>query len=199
MKNSPESLDKKIQSLRKELASLVRSKKNLLSKMAKEKYQVKKNRNLKLYKQQLFLSYNGLSSTQIAEKLGCSKHGMSFNIQYAWSEFYPNHFKNCNWLISCYGIIRSLRVSEQPFTCPLREEPYVPESLKEEYEWQKEIHRWIPISESQPTEEDGDIQCSNDGIHWSATGGCRISNNYPFWRKLTEYRMPMYWYLKESR
>jgi hypothetical protein len=203
VKNSPESLDKQIQELRikieplrKELASLVKSKKNLLSRMAAEKSRVKWNSDLKVFKQQLLLAYKGLSSTQIAAKLGCSKHNASCRIKYAWQEFYPNHFKNSGWLISCYGIIQALRLSEQPFTCPLRDEPYVPESEIEEYEWQKSLHQWTPLSERLPTDEDGDdFALSNDGIHIHRR--CGLSNvkdvSSLFWRKWIHQRMPLYW------
>lgn len=206
-----ESIDQKVKELRsritplrKELSSLVESKKQLLSEMAQTKRQLKLDSDLELCKKQLHLAYQGFSANQVAEQLGCTKHNFSYRVDCAWMHFYPNHYKNCHWLRSFVGTIQALRMSKEPFICQLSDEPYVPESLIDDYEWQKSLHQWTPLSEIMPTENDGnDFQFSIDGVKIYCCGGLVFAKNHAsfngckFWRKRIEHYMPTYWMLRE--
>lgn len=201
-----ESIDQKVKELRskieplsKELSSLVKRKKQLLSEITRKKKRLKLDSDLELCKKQLHLAYQGLSANQVAEKLGCTKHNFSSRVEWAWRNFYPNHYENCHWLRSFVGPIRALRMSKEPFICQLSDEPYVPESFIDDYEWQKSLRQWIPLSKIMPTENDGDVQFSMNGIEVYCCGNLEFAKNYAssrgckFWRKRIEDRMPLYW------
>jgi len=201
-KNQIDSLRKEIAKLQSQLATFVREEKAINVNQRKSWRRKRLNEKLSIYRKRLLLASDGLSTTAIAKKLGCKPWNMSSNIDCAWEHFYPNHYENSDYLRSVYGTLTALRESERPFDCELRDSPYIPDYMQEEFLRQKELARFIPFSEKQPSVDDDYIHCSNDGIKIEAVGGYKLANSgkFLFWRSLRSIKgLPQYWSLLEYK